>query len=33
MEHFWNGADRGKQKYWEKNPSQHLFVHHIYHTD
>jgi len=22
MEHWWNDTDRGKQKYWERNPSQ-----------
>jgi hypothetical protein len=29
MEHWWNGTDRGKLKYWERNLSQCHFIHHI----
>jgi hypothetical protein len=25
LEHWWNDTDRGEQKYWEKNLSQHHF--------
>ena len=28
MEHWWNGTDRGKLKYWERSLSQCHFVHH-----
>jgi hypothetical protein len=33
MEHRWNEIDRGKQKYWGKNPFQCHFVYHISHMD
>jgi len=26
MKHWWNGIDRGKLKYWERNLSQRNFV-------
>jgi len=28
MEQWWNGTDRGKPEYWEKNLSQCHFAHH-----
>jgi len=28
MEHWWNGSDKGKLKYWETRLSQCIFVHH-----
>ena len=33
MEQWWNDTDRGKMKYWEKNPSQCHFVCHRFHID
>jgi len=33
MGHWWNDADRGKQKYWEKNQFQCHFLHHKSHMD
>jgi len=33
MEHWWNGTDRGKLKYWDRNLSQCHRVHHKCHTD
>jgi len=32
-EHWWNGTDRGKLKYWDINLSQCHCVHHKRHTD
>jgi hypothetical protein len=29
LEHWWNDMDRGKQKYWEKTPSECHSFHHI----
>jgi len=33
MEHWWNGTDRGKLKYWERNLSLCHFVHRKSHID
>jgi hypothetical protein len=33
MEHWWNGTDRGKLKYLEKNLSQCHFFLHRYHME
>jgi len=33
VEHWWNGSDRGKLKYWERNLSQWHFVQHKSHID
>jgi hypothetical protein len=33
MEHWWNGTDRGKLKYWNKNLSQCHFIHYKSYTD
>jgi hypothetical protein len=33
VEHWWNDADRGKLKYWERNLSQCHFVHHKSYMD
>lgn len=33
MKHWWNDPDKGKPKYWDKNPSLCQFEHHKYHVD
>jgi len=33
MEHWWNDTDRGKLKYWERNPVHCHFVHHKFNMD
>jgi hypothetical protein len=33
VEHWWNGSDRGKAEYWEKNLSQYHTVHRRPHID
>jgi len=33
MTHWWKDTDRGKPKYWERNPAHCHFVHHKFNTD
>jgi hypothetical protein len=33
MAHWWNDADSGSSKYWEKNLSQCHFVHYKFHME